>query len=54
MEDDANMIDGIINNGPKQETKEPPSILAQLEKPLPREPKAPNRAAPKKDKGMEL
>ena len=51
MEDDANMIDGIINNGPK---REPPSILAQLEKPLPREPKAPDRAAPKKDKGMEL
>ena len=54
LEDDANMIDGIINNGPKQEPREPPSILAQLEKPLPREPKALDRAAPKKDKGMEL
>ena len=54
MEDDANMIDGIINNGLKQETKEPPSILAQLEKPLPREPKVSDRAVPKKEKGMEL
>lgn len=54
MEDDANMIDGIINNGPKQDTKEPPSILAHLEKPLPREPKDPDRTAPKKEKGMEL
>ena len=54
MEDDANMIDGIINNGLNQETKEPPSILAQLEKPLSREPKVLDRAAPKKEKGMEL
>ena len=30
MEDDYGMIDGIINNGPKEQQKEPPTV-AELE-----------------------
>ncbi len=41
LEDDYGMLDGIVNNGPKQELpKERPSILEQLKQPHP-----PERAA---------
>ena len=36
LEDDYGMLDGIVNNGPKQELpKERPSILEQLKQPSP-------------------
>ena len=38
LEDDYGMLDGIVNNGPKQELpKERPSILEQLKQPHPQE-----------------
>ena len=56
MEDDYGMIDGIINNGPKQtvaEQEERSSILAKLKAPV----EATNRAekhAPKRSAEKEL
>ena len=54
LEDDANMIDGIINNGSKQELTEQNPAKEKTEEPPPKAHKAPKRTSKKKDKGMEL
>lgn len=56
MEDDYGMIDGIINNGPKnpepEDQQKKPSILEQLRNPPPQKPKS--KSAPKRSEEREL
>lgn len=54
LEDDANMIDGIINNGSKQELAEQKPAKEENKDIPTQTKKAPKRNSKKKDKGMEL